>query len=98
MREDGCGCGGGCGCGDMGSWRGGMHHHMLKRIICLIVLAITFWAGIKIGELKGRVEYGWSGYSRMMGHGYGDTGSYPMRPGMMQGWGWDNGYGTSTQQ
>ncbi len=108
-KMDGCGCGGGCGgsdecggrCGNgmhgtMGVWCGrGRHHHLVKWVIILLVLMFVFWAGVKIGELKGLVETG--GYRMMMRRGSGYSGDlYPMS-GMMGGsWGWDSGSSSST--
>ena len=87
MTEDknnahGCGCGSegsncgggtkGCGCG----WCRGGRHHVMKIVIVLIVLAVTFWAGVKIGELKAYL--GGAGYGRRYGmmRLYGSDGGF----------------------
>ena len=103
---DGCGCGGtggncgGCGCS---SGHGGMcgcapwgapRRHILKVLIILAIIAITFWLGVKIGEFKARVEQEFYGY-RMMGRGSG-PGGYLYGSGMMRGWGWDGATATTT--
>ncbi len=72
--SEGCTCS--CGCG----WQRG--HRMFRVIIGLIILALVFWVGVKIGELKTLVmRSGWGyggyyGHTMMMGYpgGYGGYG------------------------
>ena len=63
MKEGVCGpmCMCGCGCG----WPRG--HRMFRVILGLIILALVFWVGVKVGEFKTMIErnsaYGFGGYS-----------------------------------
>lgn len=82
-NPEGCQCGwctwrrGGWGCGGRWSW--------LRLLIGIVILIFVFWAGFKLGELKGSLEgYGWYG-----GNGRHSPG-YMMGPGMM-GWRYYNG-------
>ena len=94
-ESEGCNCGGGtkgCMCG----WCRGGRHHVMKIAIVLIVLAVTFWAGVKIGELKAYLHgagYGRQGMMRFTGT---SDGGYGAGGGMMRGY-WDNS-ATSTGQ
>ncbi len=86
--EGECACG--CGCG----WPRG--HRAFRVILALIILALVFWAGVKMGELRAYIEYqyaNWGGYG-MMGNGYG-YGYGPMRYGSGE-WG-GYGYGANGQ-
>lgn len=38
-------------CGGWG-WRGGRHHLLVKIALKLLLLAIVFWMGVKVGEFK----------------------------------------------
>ncbi len=99
-HPEGCRCflcqGGHC------AWCGGYHgrHPLVKLIFILVVLAVVFWLGVQIGEVKSLYAgYGWGGYGpggyRMMGsYGPGNA-YYGYGPGMM-GWYWPNA--TSTQK
>ncbi len=74
----------------MCSMHGGMcggcgKHHFLRIVLKLIVLALVFWAGVKIGELKGYYEAGYFGSPRMMWGA--QNGAYG--PGGMMGWYWN---------
>ncbi len=83
-----CACPEGCACSCGCSWPHG--HRWFRVIIGLIILALAFWVGVKIGELKTLVmRDGW-GYGNYYGHtmmGYpGGYGGY--------GYGYDgSGYG-----
>lgn len=71
----GCACS--CGCG----WARG--HLLFRIIIGLIVLALAFWAGVKVGEFKTILARDAWGY----GGGYG-------QPMMFYRGGYGGGYGT----
>lgn len=82
-HPEGCKCERCCGrcfsCGGYHHWYGG--HWIWRALVAAIILTITFWCGIKIGEIKGYVEanYGEYGmpYGRMMwGYGYGPATYY----------------------
>lgn len=67
--------GAGCVCCD--------HHHgigfmILRCLLAIIILAVVFAIGVKIGEVKGAYEYG--GYPSMMRGGWGG-GVYQMMGG-----------------
>ncbi len=74
MCPSGCACS--CGCG----WARG--HLLFRIIIGLILLALAFWAGVKVGEFKMIVAQDMWGY----GGGYGHSM-------MFYGSGYDGGYG-----
>jgi len=90
QNADGCKCfmcrGGinGNGCGH--------RHFFLRLIIKLVILALVFWFGVKIGEFKSEFEseFGFDHHHMMMspyGEQYG--GQYPV---MMRGEGLGGGY------
>jgi len=60
MKSGMCECG--CGCG----WPHG--HRMFRVILGLIILAIVFAIGVKVGEVKSRFEGGFG--RRMYYHSY----------------------------
>lgn len=70
-----------CGCGWRGGWNGG--GRMLFRVLLgLIILALVFWMGVKVGELRSELYYGFgprytTGYNRVMPmmQGYGSSGT-----------------------
>ncbi|MCL5006768.1 MAG: hypothetical protein M1153_01285 [Patescibacteria group bacterium] len=66
-------------------WTGGSW--VWRALVAVIILTITFWCGIKIGEVKGYVEAGYGGYETPYGGmfwGYGTgNGCYRYGPGMM---------------
>jgi len=83
-----CGCGTGKGC--ICQW----HHHIwIKLIIGIVVFAIVFCTGFKLGLLSGRLgwdNYGYYGTNQMMyGRGWG---------GMMRYIPLDNTTATPTQR
>jgi hypothetical protein len=90
-----CVCEGECGCGCGCSWPRG--HRAFRIILALVLLAIAFWVGVKMGELRAYLGYeyaNWGGYG-MMGNGYGYG---PMHYGS-GGWSgnpYDGGYGYGT--
>ena len=102
VREDGCGSGSdGCNCGGMRGcgygWCRGGRHHLMKIAIGLIVLAVTFWAGVKIGELKAYLSgAGYGGrYGMMRLYGNSD-GGYGAGGAMMRGY-FDNSASSTGQ-
>ena len=66
----GCGNGYGCNCG---------HHIILRIVLGLFILAVVFWMGVKLGELKSSLYNHMSyGHEMMMvTHTYGNA---PMIP------------------
>ena len=73
-------------CGGYHHWMRG--HWLLRLAIAVVVLTVTFWCGVKLGEIKAYIEPGYGGYGmpygRMMwggGQGY----YYGYGPGMMYG-------------
>jgi hypothetical protein len=83
-------CGGGaCGagtCGNGGGFAGHGHHHkfMKKVLFMLVIITLTFWMGVKFGEMSGMIR----AYK-------GDAGWN--RGGMMsQKWGQQNGWTSET--
>lgn len=51
----------------------GMHHFMLLRIVILLaLLGFVFWAGVCIGSLENRGEFGAHHRAMMSGYGYDD--------------------------
>lgn len=77
---------------DHGGMRGGMCHWCGKRrlvwwIVKLLVLAFVFWAGFKLGELKGFLGYYGPqvGGTMMWGNGYAPN---SFMRNMMGNWGW----------
>ncbi len=59
------------------------HKSLLHWVIGLLVLVVVFWAGYKLGVLRGYFGgyYGGSPYNMMYNRGQGVWG-----PGMMSGW------------
>lgn len=91
---EGCemGCGGhGMGCQRMYGMGCRGHHHLLRWILGIAILAIVFVGGIKLGEFKERMTGGSYGSERgynMMQRGYNNAPEvYYYRTGMMQGLG-----------
>lgn len=63
---------------DCCGWNGkGGHHKMmvLRWLLGLIILCVTFSLGVKIGEFKQAVKDSWGYPSQMMGGSYGGYGS-----------------------
>lgn len=58
---------------------------ILRCLLAIIILAVVFSLGVKIGELKGAYEYG-GGYPAMMRGGWGSSGVYQMMGGLPQGY------------
>jgi hypothetical protein len=86
---EGCKCwthGGGMCCSGSGcGWHGGhrLGFMILRCLLAVIILAVVFSLGVKIGELKGAYEYG-AGYPVGV-HGWGG-GMYQMMDGYPQGY------------
>ncbi len=82
---EGCkNCGMGCTCGRMHGYHG---HPVLRILLALAIVAFVFTAGVKLGELKAELGFGFEhgGYrgDMMMGRGqefriYEDQGTAPM--------------------
>lgn len=87
-HPEGCRCFGCCGAGfGMGMHRYGLGFMVLRLLLGLLILLIVFWLGVKIGEFKGMVGYGYDSgmHHRYMIRGYYDGYyGYPGYPGMMQ--------------
>jgi len=69
-----CGMGAHCAC-----CHGHGRYMVLRWILGLIILAVVFWVGVKIGEFKGSFEYGYGMQYRNTMHykgGYGMMGGY----------------------
>ena len=73
-------------CGGYHHWMKG--HWLLRLAIVAVVLIITFWLGVKLGEIKGYFESGYAGYGMPYGRMMwgGSRGYYGYGPGMMYGW------------
>ncbi len=72
-----------CSCGYMhGHMHGGHTHFLLHVLLGLIVLAVTFIMGLRLGEIKGSIEgngYGMMGrYGAIMMRGYDSASGLPV--------------------
>ncbi|MDE2144460.1 MAG: hypothetical protein KGJ01_00575 [Patescibacteria group bacterium] len=69
FHPEGCKCEKCCGrcftCGGYHHWAGG--HWLWRALVAAIILTITFWCGVKIGEIKGYVEANYGGYGMQYG-------------------------------
>ena len=67
---------GSCQGGNCHGWCGGHKHFLARLVLMLLILAGTFWVGVKVGELKSLLEsnFDFGGRHGYMMQGYGMQG------------------------
>ncbi len=103
--NEACGCASATSCrcsnmrGSMCGWCTGRKHHVLKWVLGLVIVMTAFWAGVKLGEIKERLEMAWYPYLHPMMRGwYGMYDRSNPAPGVMGGWYGENSESTTTHR
>ena len=73
----------GCGSHGCGNYGGGHHGHFALRLLLgIVIIAIVFWMGVKVGELKGWLESDFHSTKMMRYYdGYNNSGMRSMMNG-----------------